>query len=48
MDVAKKAVKLVQVKAEPGLTTAEMMLTNDDLRPGSSRCCVPTMCFLLT
>lgn len=34
MDVAKKTVKLVQVKTEPGLTTAEMMLTNDDLRPG--------------
>ncbi|OBT82515.1 hypothetical protein VE02_09590 [Pseudogymnoascus sp. 03VT05] len=33
MDIVKKAVKLVQVETEPGLTTAEMMLTNDDLRP---------------
>lgn len=34
MDIVNKAVKLVQVETEPGLTTAEMMLTNDDLRPG--------------
>jgi hypothetical protein len=34
MDIVKKAVKLVQVETEPGLTTAEMMLTNDDLQPG--------------
>lgn len=26
----------VQVPAEPGLSTAQLMLTNDDLRPGKS------------
>lgn len=27
----------VQVPAEPGLSTAQLMLTNDDLRPGKSK-----------
>ncbi|KAF9886533.1 hypothetical protein FE257_011304 [Aspergillus nanangensis] len=33
MHPVKKAVKVLQVPTEPGLTTAELMLTNNDLRP---------------
>lgn len=29
-------VKKLQVQTEPGLTTAQLMLTNDDLRPGKT------------
>jgi NCS1 family nucleobase:cation symporter-1 len=36
MDVGqlKVWIKKIQVPVEPGLSTAQLMLTNDDLRPG--------------
>lgn len=37
----KSWLKKIQVEQDPGLTTAQLMLTNDDLRPGKSlaSCC---------
>lgn len=34
MSPFKKVVKVLQVPTQPGLTTAELMLTNSDLQPG--------------
>ncbi|KAB8216960.1 permease for cytosine/purines, uracil, thiamine, allantoin-domain-containing protein [Aspergillus novoparasiticus] len=33
MSLLKKSINVLQVPTEPGLTTAELMLTNEDLRP---------------
>lgn len=34
MGHVKHGIRKIQVQTEPGLTTAQLMLTNDDLRPG--------------
>lgn len=34
MGIFRRAFQALQVPTEPGLTTAELMLTNDDLKPG--------------